>query len=790
MDLLEQLRTALGRDYEIERELGGGGMSRVFVATERRLARRVVIKVLHPALAAGISGERFEREILLAARLQNPRLVPVLAAGDVGGLPYFTMPYVDGESLRARLARGPLGRDEAIAILRDVAMALEYAHRHDVIHRDIKPENVLLSGDTALVADFGIAKALSHATGPGRLTTVNLAIGTPAYMAPEQAVGGAVDQRTDIYAWGILAWELLAGAHPFAGKPSPQSLVAAHLTESVPPLATKAPSVPAPVAAVIEQALAKDPDARPQSMTAVIAALDQARSSTRSSPMASASLRRRTMIAVTALAAVAGATLVARWVARRGPATTPPALAGSVAVLDFAIDGSDTTIGYFAEGIADEINTALLRIPGIRVASRTAASHFRPGATPITEIARALSVAAVLEGRVRRLGPDLRVTVQLTRGTDGLAIWGGTWARRTTDVLALQDTISRTILAELAPNVTGLRSGADGAYGTTDREAYRLFLKARYFFDRRGEAGLRAAIDSFTAAIDLDQRFARAWAGRAMARAVLPVFAAGPEALDGLAEAGRDAVRALAIDSTLADAHLAMGQALKMQWRWSEAERHFRAAVALAPEEALPHHWFGVHLYAVGRPEESVTELARARSMDPYGSTIGTDGALALYAARRYADARAEIARAIALDSLKSDSYAVLTSIHLLLDHPDSALEAAATARRLGSAMDLRGREAAALARLGRMREAAAIAKGLERQVDPSLDRPIAALAIGDRAGALAAIERLVAQRPMLVTEQSLPCDPLLSALHEERRFVELLRSAGMQACTGSARPH
>src|SRR6476619_2703334 len=237
MDLRDQLQATLGGAYTLERELVGGGMSRVFVAEDARLGRRVVVKVLAPELTEGMSGERFAREVRLASRLQHPNIVPVLAAGDSSGVPYYTMPYVDGESLRARLDRGVPSVAEAVGTLRDLARALAYAHEHGVVHRDVKPENVLLSGDTAVVTDFGIAKAVDAARAgqstTAALTQFGLAIGTPAYMAPEQAAGESdVDQRADLYAWGVVAYELLAGQHPFAGKKSAQALLAAHIVES------------------------------------------------------------------------------------------------------------------------------------------------------------------------------------------------------------------------------------------------------------------------------------------------------------------------------------------------------------------------------------------------------------------------------------------------------------------------------------------------------------------------------------------------------------------------------
>lgn len=282
MDLRTQLQQHLGSAFVVERELGGGGMSRVFLATEQRLARKVVIKVLAPELAAGINADRFEREILLAASLQQANIVPVLAAGEIAGLPYFTMPFIEGDSLRNRVSQGGLPVAEVVGILRDVTRALVYAHERGVVHRDIKPDNVLISGATAVVTDFGIAKALSASrTGEQgtTLTSVGTTIGTPAYMAPEQVAGDpSVDHRVDLYALGCLAYELLTGQSPFGHLP-PQKMLAAHLSQEARPVRAVRPDCPPALEAMVLQLLAKDPAERPQQATDVLRTLDEGVSS-------------------------------------------------------------------------------------------------------------------------------------------------------------------------------------------------------------------------------------------------------------------------------------------------------------------------------------------------------------------------------------------------------------------------------------------------------------------------------------------------------------------------------
>jgi tetratricopeptide (TPR) repeat protein len=282
MDLREQLQTTLDTSYTIERELGGGGMSRVFVATETALGRKVVVKVLSPELTAGVNIDRFRREILVAAQLQHPHIVPVLSTGETDGLPYYTMPFVDGESVRARLARGPLSITESVSILRDLARALAYAHERGVVHRDIKPDNVLLSGGSATVTDFGIAKAISasRTQAPGAtLTQVGTSLGTPAYMSPEQAAADpATDHRADIYAFGCMAYELLAGRPPFVEK-TPQRLLAAHMAELPQPIGELRTDTPPVLAELVMRCLAKDAGARAQTATELVGVLESVTSS-------------------------------------------------------------------------------------------------------------------------------------------------------------------------------------------------------------------------------------------------------------------------------------------------------------------------------------------------------------------------------------------------------------------------------------------------------------------------------------------------------------------------------
>jgi eukaryotic-like serine/threonine-protein kinase len=371
-DLRARVQQSLSGTYTIERELGGGGMSRVFVADEQRLGRKVVVKVLAPELAVALSTTRFEREIRVAASLQQANIVPVLAAGDVDGLPYYTMPYVEGESLRARLGRGPLTIAEVMSILRDVSRALAYAHERGVVHRDIKPDNVLLSGHTAVVTDFGIAKAIEAAAeGPvgATLTQLGTAIGTPAYMAPEQAAGDpATDRRADIYAFGCMAYELLAGQPPFAGLP-PHKLLVAHMSEAPKPVAELRPDCPPALASLVMQCLAKEPDARPAGAAELLHRLDAVASPSGASAAMPAILIGGRSILWRALAIYAGAFV--------GVAILARAAIVAIGLPDWVFPGA---LVVMALGLPVVLFTAYTQYVARRAA--TATPTFTPGGTP------------------------------------------------------------------------------------------------------------------------------------------------------------------------------------------------------------------------------------------------------------------------------------------------------------------------------------------------------------------------------------------------------------------------
>ena len=447
-DLRDQLQASLNGAYTLERELAGGGMSQVFIAEERALDRRVVVKVLSPNLASGVSAERFKREMQFTARLQHPHIVPILSCGETNGLPYYTMPYIDGESLRVRLMRaGALTIADATNILRDVARALEFAHGKGIVHRDIKPDNILLAGNTAVVTDFGIGKALvaSRVADDGTLTGLGVAIGTPQYMAPEQACADpAVDHRTDLYSFGCVAYELLAGEPPFAGRP-PSALFRAHIAEDPPPILAKRGDVPEALAALIDRCLLKTPEHRPASAHEVIGILDR----------------------------VAAATGIDR----------SDALATSgvltLAVLPFANLSSEADNDHFADGLMDELITDLSMIKSLRVISRQSAMRLKGTEKDVRTIARELDTRYVLTGGIRRAGSQLRVTAQLVDASADVQLWAEKFSGTLEDVFDIQERLSRQIVDALRLRLTPAEDRRIAERPIADVRAYEFYLLAR-----------------------------------------------------------------------------------------------------------------------------------------------------------------------------------------------------------------------------------------------------------------------------------------------------------------------
>ena len=682
-DLRERLQSSLASTYILERELSGGGMSRVFTATETALGRSVVVKVLPPELAASVSTERFKREISVAARLQHPHIVPLLSAGEIEGVPYFTMPFVEGESLRVRLARhGEMPVSEGMRILREIASALAYAHEHGVVHRDIKPDNVLFAGDIAMVADFGVAKALVAAGSDersGAVTSLGVALGTPAYMAPEQATADpATDHRADIYAFGVLAYEMLTGQPPFSGR-NPSQLLAAHVTEAPESIARRRPSLPPALAALVMRCLEKRPADRPQKASEVVHALDDITTPSGGMAPTSATLRpangtldghaarhtspirldRRASIAVIVITALvlagAGFAVWKRGTADAGAAATDPR-GDRIAVLPFENLG-DSADAYFADGITDAVRGKLTGLPKMAVIARTSSMQYRGTTKPPSDIARELGVRYLLTGTVRwakgagtshvQVSPEL---IEIAGDGSASSRWQQPFDAEMADVFRVQGEIAGKVAQAMSVAVGGADQARLVEVPTLNPAAYDAFLRGEGIYSSSGgaPANVRRSIAEYEQAVRLDSSYALAWARLSRARSTLY---ANSVPTPQLARQVRDAAdRALRLAPGAAFAHGALATYFfNVERDPARGLAEIEKANAATPNDAEVHARLAGAYLLLSRFDDAVRSARTAHELDPRSIAPASNLVAALTRLRRFAEAREVADRVLAL---------------------------------------------------------------------------------------------------------------------------------------------
>jgi TolB-like protein/tRNA A-37 threonylcarbamoyl transferase component Bud32/Flp pilus assembly protein TadD len=634
-----RLQAALARRYEIERELGRGGMATVYLARDLKHERRVAIKVLKPEFTATLGPQRFLRETKLTAQLNHPNILPLLDSGESDGILFYIMPYVQGESLRQRLDRErQLTLEAALQIVREVGDALSYAHARGVIHRDIKPENVLLASGHAVLADFGVARTIE---GPAadQLTQAGSAVGTPAYMSPEQATGShQLDGRADIYSLACVLYEMLAGEPPFSGR-SAQATMARAAVDPPQPLRTLRPSVPATLEQAVLRALAKAPADRFETSAAFIAALDSALAANVRLPAG----RRLPRVALaTGIALALGcAGLAAGWLASRLRGTVP---ADSIAVLPFENLSSDETQEHFAEGISEDLLDLLTRVPELRVAARTSSFSFKGQKLDVREIARRLHVANVLEGSVRSAGGEVRISARLVRATDGYQVWSQTWDRRLDDIFAIQDSIGSDVARQLRVRLLGTAARVH----KTDARAYALFLQARAVARQNTIQALAQSDSLLQHVLQVDSGYAPAWTEFARNFANEVSIGVLPSE-QGLRQARDAAEHALVIDTAYAPAFARLGWVATMQGDLGGAARELEQALALSPGDLDVLGRSAVLLTCLGRLPDAIRVWEFVVARDPVNASAQNALGMAYLWGRRYRDALGRFRTALSL---------------------------------------------------------------------------------------------------------------------------------------------
>jgi serine/threonine-protein kinase len=690
--------------YRLTEKLGKGGMGEVYLAEDVKHGRKVALKTLSEKFTRDEKSLlRFKKEASAILKLNHPNILTVYELGEEGAAFFIVTEYIKGDTLRDRLAQGEMTIDEALGVSIQVARALEAAHDEGVVHRDIKPENVMLRRDRlgrdrlVKVLDFGLAKLTEKGsavhdpdavTMPIHNTEPGTVMGTTGYMSPEQTRGLDVDARTDVFSFGVVLYEMIAGHPPFQG-PTDSHVKVSILDHEPPPLTSPSQTVPHQLERIVRKALQKDRAKRYQTVTDLKTDLENLRDeldrnardlsltpetgvglaraiaahSTRTEAHATPStaepreartvssveyivtnVGRHKWVALAALAAVA--LVVAGFFYLRGG--TPGV--DSVAVLPFVNDSSDPDAEYISDGITESIINKLSQLPKLKVMSRNAVFRYKGRRVDPQEVGRSLGVGAVLTGRVLKVGEKMIIKAELVNVSDGAQLWGAEYDKDFSDIFAVQEEISRKISERLKVKLTGADEERLSKRYTNDTEAYQLYLKGRYFWNKRDEAGLRAGIKYFREAEEKDPSYALAYAGLADSYALLcDIGAAAPN--DHMPNAREAAQRALDIDPDLAEGYTSRAFVkLAYDWDWRGAEADFRRALELNPRYATAHQWYASYLTQMGKYDLARREIEQAQTLDPLSPIISANSGLYLFFARKFDEAIGQYQKTLEID--------------------------------------------------------------------------------------------------------------------------------------------
>ena len=731
---LTPLTRALADRYRIERELGAGGMATVYLAEDLKHQRKVAVKVLREDLSASLGGGRFLREIKIAAQLQHPNILPLLDSGEADGFLFYVMPYVAGQSLRERLAReGELPVHEAVRLITEVVDALAHAHEHGVVHRDIKPDNVMLSGRHALVTDFGVAKAISEATGRNTVTTLGVAVGTPNYMSPEQAAADPnIDHRSDIYAVGVMAYELLTGRPPFTGG-TPQQVLAAHITEAPDSVTKRRPAISPALDAIILRCLAKRPADRFQSAQDLLAQLEplatpsggMTPAATRPMPAATVQsdprrgIPRRAFAALGVVILAGGGYFAFRQFAGGRVATG----AQSVAVLPFENVGGDSANMAFTDGIQGEILTDLTRLASLQVTSRASVQEYRKTAKPVKQVGAELGVRTLLQGQVQRAGNQVHVTVQLVDAPSDRQIWAESYNRELTaqNVFTIQSDIARNVADALRASFTATQTAAAEKPPTNNLAALDWYHRGQQLFEKRsGAIDDTSSTRAFERAVALDSTFAQAWAGLAESRS----WRVRSGTTTDTVPARQALDRAIALDPSSSETLIAQAYfEYYARGDFDAAIGHFKAVAAVQPNDVEAIAGVGYIARRRGRWDEALAAEQKVIVLDPRNLGAMADLAFSYVSLRQYDRAEEIVRRVLIADPANEGALSWLVSTVVAGRGDTAAGRTILNTLPPGISPRLRNAFDGFLARLARHYDASSAATDRDPPVGPS-DQP------------------------------------------------------------------
>jgi serine/threonine protein kinase/Flp pilus assembly protein TadD len=826
--------TTLGR-YEIRSKIGAGGMGEVYLAQDTsELGRTVALKIVPAEVAKDKDRlQRFTQEARTVSNLNHPNIITVYEFGQTDSGSFIATEYVDGVTLRQHLSNRRLKLIDVLDVAIQIAGALNAAHEAGVTHRDIKPENVMVRRDHIVkVLDFGLAKMTAPSSGKEIdseagtkvfvQTEPGLVMGTVSYMSPEQSMGKGIDHRTDIWSFGVLLYEMIAGCVPFPGKDIHRQIIAIQETDPA-PLSQLVEGVPDRLEEIVTKCLAKDKHERYQTAKDLLIDLRNlrrkldvdaeiersvvpnlrstsggaARASTQSSQLNAVATnaaqvsttssaeyvvtgikQHKLAAAIVVLVLIAG--VIGLGVFMRGRNTS--GAIESIAVLPFENKSNAADTDYLSDGLAESLIYRLSQLPNLKVSPTSSVMRYRGKQTDVRTIAAELGVSAVMTGRIAQRGDDLTISVELIDVRNNKLLWGEQYERKMTDLLATQREIASTIAEKLQVKLSGTDNKGITKRYTNDNEAYQLYLKGRYYWNRRTAENLKKAIEQFKSATDRDPNFALAFAGLADCYAVLSEYAGTPTS-ETLPQSKTYAERALAIDGQLAEPHATLGAINEYSWQWDEAEKEFKRAIELNPNYPTTYHWYSILLKGLGRNEEAAATIKRAQELDPLSSVIAVNVSR-MYQLQNNHDASIENSlKIIELDPNFPSAYEYLALSYL---KRGSNAEAIAAAEK---AVDLTNRSGITLGDLGyvyavagRRADAIARIKELEEKYArrEAIGQHIAAVyvGLGDKDKAFEWLEKDFQARNGRLAEIRWQVE--FESLRDDPRFKDLLKRMGM----------
>jgi eukaryotic-like serine/threonine-protein kinase len=825
--------------YRILSSLGAGGMGEVYLAEDTRLGRKVALKLLPASFVKNADRlRRFEQEARTASALNHPNIITIHDIGQSDATHFIATEFIEGETLRRRISAGPrLQLLEILDISIQVANALVAAHQAGIVHRDIKPENVMLRPDGYVkVLDFGIAKLTDkfneqETTGADSIeameaptlavvqTEANVILGSPSYMSPEQARGQKLDAKTDIFSLGVILYEMIAGRKPFLGD-TVVDIVASILNQQPPPLSAHAPEVPDRLDRIIARAMAKDKNDRYQTARELLIDLkkqkqrlefeaglepsvtpDIAGSTTvairdnlptlREGATGSVTTRQisitervtgklKSPIAVALMGAAAVGAVIIFFLFFYSGASVGRAM-NSLAVLPFVNASQDQNMEYLSDGITESLINNLSQSPNLKVMSRNSVFRYKGRDADARSVGRELDVEAVLTGRIVRRGEELTISVELVDAADNSQVWGKQYNLSMADILTVQEDISKLVSEKLRLRLDGEQRKRVTKHPTDNTEAYQLYLRGRYYWNKRTEEGLNRGIEYFNQAIEKDPTYGLAYAGLADCYALLSEYSTIPPARTR-EKAKAAAKRAIEIDDTLAEAHTSLAAVNEYDWKWAEAEREYRRAIEMNPNYATAHHWYGIFLGGMARFDEAMIQIKQAQELDPLSLIINTGAGRLLYNARRNDEAITQLKKTLEMEPDFAEAHFQLALVYEAKRMYMEAIQEFERAGKLYQDPTMKGWSGRVYALMGKREQALQVAEELkqmsgERYVSPYM-LAIIYTALGDKERAYEWLDKVYDERSYYVIW--LKVDPVFDSLRADPRFIDFMRKVGL----------